>query len=427
MSNLQFLPQSGLGWIDFSAEDKGKVMKVIELLKAEGTVDELGIGVIRNSLSDAMFNGITTIQTRSKYFFIIPRILQSYLAQKNRKVSPLKYLYDEETRIMNELTWGMENPQEQGIIGYTVALENRDHLIPPRRWKQVERKPSTIYWNGLRTFGILKTQLSLSNLLKVIEKNEKSNDAIHYMVSDDEKGDDQEFNYLETQYFNLPYQPNWEENLAIDLTEEEANYLKHQIIDTQKEQLLALVLGNNNWIKQFLKAKSFVELTEMPFIKELPFKTQKIIYTARSFWEIFYGAHIRYNVLLHSKYGTPEKVEEFIDKWEIWEMKMKDFEWNIFDQSLMWEITLEHSRVKPRTKTFIDNWIEGIKSDSTTEYLDNLVEDQEKYNKRSRAKLRMTNDERYQNWVGINDMNFRFGNVKQIIKDIANGINNLDD
>ncbi|MBK7446214.1 MAG: hypothetical protein IPJ45_09360 [Ignavibacteria bacterium] len=42
-----YQPTSGLGWIDFSDSDKQKVLKVIELLKPDGTVDELGVGVVR--------------------------------------------------------------------------------------------------------------------------------------------------------------------------------------------------------------------------------------------------------------------------------------------------------------------------------------------------------------------------------------------
>lgn len=423
----KFEPSSGLGWIDFSEEDKGKVMKVIELLKEEGTVDELGIGVIRNSLSDAMFNGITTIQTRAKYFFIIPRIIQSYLAQKKHKVSPLKYLYDEETRIMNELTWALDKPEEQGIIGYTVALENKEQNIPKRRWKQVERKPSTIYWNGLRTFGFLNTELSLSNLLKAIEKNEKPNDLLDYMAKEDEKGDDKDSLFSEQQYFNLPYQSNWENNISIDLTDDEASFLKHQIIDTQKDQLLALVLGNNKWIDEFLDADSFEELSKMPFVNELPEGNKKIINTARYFWKIFKGAHIRYNVILHEKYGLNDSKENFIKEWEVWKREMDDFDWEKFDRDLMWEITRNHSRVKYKTEYFINNWIEGIKHEYAVEELNKLVEDQEKFNKGSRAKLRDANDELYQKRVGINNMDYRFGNVKRIIKDIALGLAIIND
>jgi hypothetical protein len=66
---------ANIGWIDFSPADRAKVGTVLDLLKPEGMVDELGIGIIRDALANLMFPGISTIQTRAKYFFIIPYIL----------------------------------------------------------------------------------------------------------------------------------------------------------------------------------------------------------------------------------------------------------------------------------------------------------------------------------------------------------------
>jgi hypothetical protein len=67
-----------IGWIDFSPEHRARVAAVLDLLKPEGVVDELGIGSIRDAFADRMFPGISTIQTRAKYFFIIPYILYEY-------------------------------------------------------------------------------------------------------------------------------------------------------------------------------------------------------------------------------------------------------------------------------------------------------------------------------------------------------------
>ena len=41
-----------LGWIDFSKEERNKVLNVIHLLDEPGAVDELGIGSVRDSFAD---------------------------------------------------------------------------------------------------------------------------------------------------------------------------------------------------------------------------------------------------------------------------------------------------------------------------------------------------------------------------------------
>ncbi len=65
-----------LGWIDFSKEDRQKALDVINLLSEQGAVDELGIGIIRDAFANYFFPGTSTIQTRAKYFLIVPYVLR---------------------------------------------------------------------------------------------------------------------------------------------------------------------------------------------------------------------------------------------------------------------------------------------------------------------------------------------------------------
>ena len=63
-----------LGWIDFSKSERSKVLSVLNLLSESGTLDELGIAQIRDGFANLFFPGTSTIQTRAKYFMIIPRL-----------------------------------------------------------------------------------------------------------------------------------------------------------------------------------------------------------------------------------------------------------------------------------------------------------------------------------------------------------------
>ncbi|MDY0152104.1 MAG: DUF6361 family protein, partial [Candidatus Cloacimonas sp.] len=71
-----------LGWIDFSKEHRNKVISVMHLLTEPGAMDELGVGVVRDVFSNIFFPGTSTIQTRAKYFLIVPYLLYELERQK---------------------------------------------------------------------------------------------------------------------------------------------------------------------------------------------------------------------------------------------------------------------------------------------------------------------------------------------------------
>ena len=44
----------------------------MNLLSEQGAVDELGTGIVRDAFANYFFPGTSTIQTRAKYFLIVP-------------------------------------------------------------------------------------------------------------------------------------------------------------------------------------------------------------------------------------------------------------------------------------------------------------------------------------------------------------------
>lgn len=415
---MGYEPTWSLGWVDFSADDKSKVMQVLSMLGEKGTVDELGIGVVRDSLSDKMFNGTTTIQTRAKYFFIIPNILLSYPMKHRKGQSAWDFLHEEETRVMNELAALYDYSGENQIIGETIASENRN--LPPNKWRQVVRKPSAIYWNGLRQFGFIQSDMSLANFLTLVEKEStRSNDGY---LGDDGSNDDMDFDTELLKAIKLPsYSIDWEKKLCIQLSESEANFMRHQILDTQEGSLLALILSDLENTQKFLLCKSFEGVALLDFVRADE-DVSKVVQTAKDFSFLMEGAHIRYNIQLQAKYGSEEKQMTFEDDWKGWSERLKQFKWHLFDRAYMWSLTHEHSNVKSFTTSFINSWLDGIQDGISEGILDELVRKQEIRNKGGRSKLRPNNDTRYGNWVGIRTLSYRFGNVKTIVSDIYNGL-----
>ena len=64
--------QATLTWLDLTASDRDKMRRVLDLFKEQGTLDELGLGSLRDALSDALFPGTSSIETRLRYVLFIP-------------------------------------------------------------------------------------------------------------------------------------------------------------------------------------------------------------------------------------------------------------------------------------------------------------------------------------------------------------------
>lgn len=109
-----------LGWVDFSREDREKVLDVMNLLQEQGAVDEIGIGLVRDAFANLFFPGTSTVQTVAKYFLIVPYVLKE--ATEGRYGNDLNRILrkiDQEEKDCGIRL--MQNcPGEEGIIGRRV-------------------------------------------------------------------------------------------------------------------------------------------------------------------------------------------------------------------------------------------------------------------------------------------------------------------
>ena len=306
---------SSIGWVDFSSEHREKVKSVLDRLSTPGVIDELGIGVIRDSFSDSLFPGVSTIQTRAKYFLTIPRIFRDYekLSVKKRRRNKLEpYLNERENLCMKAMVANHEGESQDGIIGESFA----------NKIGEVQRKPSSVYWTGLRQFGLIQTPLSL----KVFSQRFANPDqAMQDLVrgSEKEKGDDPDAVESSGARINGPaYEDDWIAGLTTQLSCEEASFLSNQIQSRVPLSLMGQILLTPSVRKEFLGLQhdwNFTTLAdEAKFMQRLPDELKKIVVAARDFWQLMHGAHIRYNCLLQRQHGTKSLEESFEEEWDEW-------------------------------------------------------------------------------------------------------------
>ena len=84
--------ESKIGWVDLSPLQRDRVKKFMDLMGMGGVQDELGVGIIRDAMSNRIFPGFSTLYTRAKYFFITPYLLLDRDSNKqDKKQSGIDY------------------------------------------------------------------------------------------------------------------------------------------------------------------------------------------------------------------------------------------------------------------------------------------------------------------------------------------------
>ena len=65
-----------LQWLDFSSVEREEILTLLESQKDKSTIDELGMGPVRDAISDHLFPGVSIIQTRARYFLFVAWLLR---------------------------------------------------------------------------------------------------------------------------------------------------------------------------------------------------------------------------------------------------------------------------------------------------------------------------------------------------------------
>lgn len=410
-----------IGWIDFSIDDRKKARQLLALIKPEGQLDELGIGYIRDAISNRLFPGISTIQTRAKYFFIVPSILRNYMSlspNEKKKNLPQNYLANEEDKIQDILKEKYLGTSEKGIIGFTMA-----------RGKYVRRKPSEIYWNGLNTFGFIDTGgLSMSSLFT---NAYRQNRYLSERYVKDEDLDDSEVAMEETFKIRIPYIENWQKDLQIQLTKDEALYfsdcLKNDKNIYLRDSLLFELFSNEDLMSLFIVSDNFHNFARGAQDIEINPIVKSGLAIGQNFYVLMEASHLFYNHLLQKHFFDDYDgifLIEF-DKWiDRFEINMINFD--EFDLSSLYSIS--NFRNYKQTEGFLKSWWQYIyeyKKSYDSELLnkmEKLIKSREQSVKQGKARLQKSPlnniDVKKGRRIGILDMSYRFYNAKMIVEDI---------
>lgn len=392
-----------LGWVDFSKEDREKVLDVMNLLQEQGAVDEIGIGLIRDAFANMFFPGTSTVQTVAKYFLIVPYILKEATeGLYGNDISKMQRRIDQEEKNCGILL--MQNcPGEEGIIGRRVL---------PKGW--VARKPSNIYWNGIRTYGICTQDLTIPELLKaatVLQMQKKSATLGNKgdEAADAERDDVDAGRDVSTQLFSVPddYYSDWRNTLSIGLTTTEAAFLRRMIEKSVPASLLGYLLHNNIDVTKYDSFEAIYEDLKLDVSSELA-ESMKL---ACDFNRLVYVARVRYNYIL-----SDGQNEDAVSEWKHIESNMSHM-MSVDIDAVLQSLNITNFRLRRFLTAFKTALLSGDIAAADQVLIDREIE----IKTRNRAKLCKRNDYANDVWIGGRYLDYRFFSAQRIITDIYHG------
>jgi len=390
-------------WLDYSEQDRRRMMDIVSVLAEPDTVDELGLGNVRDAIADLLFPGTSTIQRGARYFLFIPWI---YLNLERRRISSAEIAQ-------------RSRKAEVDLIEALLASGETEHVIGSMARRRLKRLPSNIYWQGMREWHICLFPGSQ-------EQYHRSLGAFYGSVASyqQSRNDDGEPNGSRPTNWHqgLPEAPDdFPSGIHLRLTKEEACYLRDRVFTSHPRTMLSELVNRASPLPDC----SFP--WEAPVVDVMPAKIREILHHAQCFSEGMYGAALLYNLILAEKTGKQDWTEKYRDSFHSW---AKEFE---SDRARMiqwdrarrfWQIVAESNPAHPRTRQFINEWLDLLFSNDAERLSDDgrardLICAREVALKGKLARVTDPRSlERWKGASGASKLSYRWWNVRLIVGDI---------
>ncbi|MEA3275001.1 MAG: DUF6361 family protein [Pseudomonadota bacterium] len=396
-----------LTWIDLTARDRNQMRRVLDLFSEQGTIDEMGLGSLRDALSDALFPGTSSIQTRLGYALFVPWLYQRLEARHAGGLDIDNAARTSEIDLNGALT---KSSDTEGIIG-------------SRARGGLTRLPSTVFWSALTRWGIFLPGWSQSYYHTHFSDLAGGRE---FLLHADDPG--VVWTRQPTWHPRLPEAPKgfpWEASFA--LRRQDADFLRGRL----EERCASSLLG---WLAREGSTAPAEDFWEDPDALRANTRIRDAIELARRFSLLFEGAPLLYNLLLAERRLDLQETardRNLIDEYraDVHEWAVRESSESRFNTSALWQLAARRAlRVPEPQHRFVETWTNRMAQIGATAVADDsllrrLVDQRERQLKGARARL--ANQARLLDWrgrVGVGRMDFRWFRVRQLLIDLHRGL-----
>ena len=400
-----YIMEPTLTWLDLTVSDRDKMRRVLDLFKERGTIDEMGLGGLRDILSDALFPGTSYIQTRLRYMVFIPWMYQRL---ESRKVGSADVAQQ-------------ARKAEADLIGSLADGEDAEGVIGVRARGSLARLPSSVYWSALVRWRIFRHPRSQgwyhANFARLADRRDPAG-----------RSDDPGVVWTREPSWHprLPGPPaSFPQEASFALTRHEADFLRGRL----EEQCAGTLLG---WLARKGSDAPAEHFWDDPDAGRASEAIRATVELARRFSLHVQGIPLLYNLLLAKRRHTDHGGDgELIDGYraELAEWAASEAEEDTYDPHVLWDLVVCHGGRSPDPqRRFVEAWSKRIAEKGPHTVADDdllcrLVADRERRLKGPRARL--VNPNRLLDWngrAGVGRMDFRWVRVRQLLIDLHRGL-----
>jgi hypothetical protein len=394
-----------LAWLDHDASERDRTLRTLALFRERATRDELGIGGIRDSISDRLFPGTSTIQTRLRYFLFVPWIYQAV----------------EREALVGARAAARARSLETTLMKALGAQEDLDGIFGKLAGGELKRLAASVYWSGLGSWGLRRYPGSIQQYhgdLEAIRQRRRR-------MSTREDGSPIDDPGTVTWHPGLPSPPlGFPEEASIGINREEAEFLREQVLQRHPGTLLAHLMRS---VETLYGATAAPWLH--PDLASFRPEHRTLLEHGRLLADLTYGAAVLYNLLLARVAGRESVVGERSRDLANWQSSADLDGLARWDLDQLWTDLFGTSHIiSPSTRTFVTEWLRLVRSRSDTLAADRdaerLVRQREEQLK-GRERSRFSNSRAREQWggkAGMVRLNYRWPIVEQLLGDMRRAL-----
>lgn len=388
---------SQLAWLAHDDAEMRRTMAAIEMFKDESTVDEIGIGALRDTISDVLFPGTSVLHTRARYLLFVPWLLHRTAVRNLPVDRSLADLRTAETQLIYALLAGGET---DGVIGRQAR-------------ERLKSMPSAAYWAATRRYGFRTWPGTVESYFRTSRSRTS-------VGRPDPGPEDPGIGLDATGGLDpsLPPAPGGLlETTTFTLTEAEAGYLADRLLGSTPGSMLAWLLARGD--------RSDVDyIWQHPASGEFPPALAIAVDHGRRLHTAMYGAALLYNLMLAEKAEADDLVDGYRDELAGWRDELDEAgNRSGWDRAALWSFLRENNpRISIGTQAFVNSWLDGLGGGGQVEERDRtrtLIRDRELQLKGARSRL--SNPAALDNWSGgsgLARLDYRWSVARRLLADI---------